>query len=152
MNHGLMEVGEKHPLWAIMSLSSLEQFGTEYSQKLDLGLDGLTVQSHQACLKQHPFAPTWSWHLHCLHWGQDFRLWFWEQCCLPVMARGGEFGIWDWELSDLEQINTNSWVYFRVGKAVFSTLCHHTCPGFLICLPCSFFLVDYNIVLTQKYK
>lgn len=34
-----------------MSFSSLEQFGTEHPSKLDLGMERLTVQSHQALPK-----------------------------------------------------------------------------------------------------
>lgn len=117
----------------------LEQFGTEYSQKLHLGLDRLTVQSHQARLKRRPFTPTWSWHLHCLHWGQDFRLWFSDFAYCGGKGRRGR-RIWNMKLSDLEQINTNCWVYFREGKMVSSALYHQTCPGFLVCVPCSFFV------------
>lgn len=74
-----------------MSLSSLEPFDTEYSQKLDLGLERLTVQSHQARLNQlcadlklasaQP-SPR-----------PGCRTWIWETVLFTVVARGEEFGI-----------------------------------------------------------
>lgn len=56
------------------------------------------------------------------------------------------------KLSGLEQIHTNCWVYFRAGKMVPSALYHQTCPGFLICVPCLFCLVDDMNMATQNIK
>lgn len=56
------------------------------------------------------------------------------------------------KLSDLEQINTNCWVYFREGKMVSSALYHQICPGFLACVPCLFCLVDDNIYFGVNMK
>lgn len=101
-----------------------------HSQKLHLGLDRLTVQSHQAHLKQHPSVLTWSWHLHCPYWGQISDLEFGNS----AVCHGGKGRrSLDATLRDLGQNCIRCSAHSRVGKMVFSTFCHQTCPGFLIC-------------------
>lgn len=151
MNHGLMEVGEKHPLWAIKKC-------------LCLPLSTLVLSIPKSCI--------WGWidwqSSLTRHISSNIPLCWPEVGTSTVLTEARisdlDFGntavchggkgrrILDTTLRDLEQNSTKCSAHLRVGKTVLSTLCHQTCPGFLICLPCPFCLVQESILLAQKYK